>query len=72
MPVDQLRFPAPSFAAAKEGANAVGYEMSIPAFVIVKIGSLFHARSSIRYGNLWHQDYQNADVLFCFFTRHDA
>jgi cyclopropane fatty-acyl-phospholipid synthase-like methyltransferase len=62
------------FAAAKQGANATGYELSVPAYGIAKLRSLFHPRCSIRFGNLWHQDYRNADVLFCYFlkdTMHD-
>lgn len=57
------------FAAAREGAIAVGYEMSVPAFLIAKLRSSFHPRSHIRFRNFWHQRYNNADVLFCYFLR---
>lgn len=54
------------FAAAKKGARAIGYEFSVPTFVLAKLLSFFHARSSIRFANMWKQDYKNADVLFCY------
>jgi cyclopropane fatty-acyl-phospholipid synthase-like methyltransferase len=57
------------FAAAKHGAIAIGYEMSIPAYLLAKSSSLFHKKSSIRYGNLWKQDYRDADVIFCYFLK---
>lgn len=57
------------FAAAKAGATAVGYEMSVPAYMIAKLRSLLHPRSSIRFGNFWHQSYSDVDVLFCYFLK---
>jgi len=57
------------FAAAKAGAVAVGYEMSVPTYLIAKLRSTFHPRSHIHFGNLWHQRYDDADVLFCYFLK---
>lgn len=57
------------FAAAKQGAIATGYEMSVPAYLFAKIRSFIHPHSSIRYGNLWKQDYRDADVIFCYFLK---
>lgn len=57
------------FAAAKEGAMATGYELSVPAYLIAKLRSFFHRGTQIHFGNLWHQDYRDADVLFCYFLR---
>ncbi|OGJ57632.1 hypothetical protein A2881_03950 [Candidatus Peribacteria bacterium RIFCSPHIGHO2_01_FULL_55_13] len=57
------------FAAAKKGAIATGFEMSVPAYLIAKIRSFFHPQCSIRFGNLWHQQYSHADVLFCYFLK---
>lgn len=54
------------FAAAKRGARAVGYELSIPMFLIAKIRSLFRKNTSIRYGNFWKRDYADADVIVCY------
>lgn len=54
------------FAAAKQGARAVGYELSIPTYFFAKCRSLLHRTSDIRYGNFWNQDYRNADVIFCY------
>jgi SAM-dependent methyltransferase len=57
------------FAAAAHGALAVGYEVSIPTYLLAKIRSLWHPRSNIRYGNLWKQNYGDADVIFCYFLK---
>jgi SAM-dependent methyltransferase len=54
------------FAAAEEGADAVGYEFSVPTFVYAKLRSLFRKRVSIRYGDFWKRDYADADVIFCY------
>ena len=54
------------FAAAKRGARATGYELSIPMFLIAKLRSLFRENTSIRYGNFWTQDYRDADVIVCY------
>ncbi|PIZ73931.1 hypothetical protein COY06_04860 [Candidatus Peregrinibacteria bacterium CG_4_10_14_0_2_um_filter_41_8] len=57
------------FAASKEGANAVGYELSFPTYVLAKIKSLFFPGSKIQYKNFWTQDYKDADVIFCFLLK---
>mgnify|MGYP003394391697 CR=1 FL=1 len=54
------------FAAAAAGANAVGYELSIPVWLLAKVRSFFHPRSSIQYKNFWKQDYHDADVIFVY------
>ncbi len=54
------------FAAAKRGARAVGYELSIPVFFIAWLRSLRVLGASIRFGNFWKKDYSDADVIFCF------
>lgn len=54
------------FAAADLGAQAIGYEMVIPAWALAKVRSLFHPRSSIVYGDFWTKDYTQADVVFCY------
>ena len=54
------------FAASTLGAKAVGYEYSFPAFLYAWLRSFFHPESSIRFGDLWKQDYRDADVLFCY------
>lgn len=54
------------FAAAALGANAVGYELSVPTWLLAKIRSLFHPGSSIQLKNFWKQDYRDADVIFCY------
>ena len=54
------------FAAARAGAHAVGYELSVPVFVWAKLRSLLHPKSRIAFKNFWKQDYRDADVVFCF------
>jgi SAM-dependent methyltransferase len=54
------------FAAGKLGADAVGYELSVPTFLIAKVRSLFFPNSSIRFGNYTKRGYRDADAIFCF------
>ncbi len=54
------------FAATKLGAQATGYELSFPTWLVAKTRSFFYPGSSIRYKNFWVQDYRDADVIFCF------
>lgn len=54
------------FAAAKAGAHATGYEVSVPTYILAKFKSLFNQRSEISIKNFWSQDYKDADVIFCF------
>lgn len=54
------------FAAAKQRAQAIGYEFSLPTYLLAKIRSFFHKDATIQYRNFWHQNYSDADVIFCF------
>lgn len=54
------------FEAAKRGAEAVGYEFSLPTYVVAKVRSWFHPQAKILYGNFWTKDYRDADVVFCY------
>lgn len=54
------------FAAQKAGANAVGYELSLPTYLLAKLRSLTYPGSRIEYKNFWTQDYSDADVIFCY------
>ncbi len=56
------------FAAAKLGALATGYELSVPAYAIAKIRSVFRKGADIRFRDFWKEDYRDADVIFCFQT----
>jgi SAM-dependent methyltransferase len=53
-------------AAAREGAQAVGYELSVPTYVLARIRSFGQLGVRIRFRNLWRQKYSDADVLFCY------
>ena len=54
------------FGAAKKGAKATGYELSIPVYIWAKVKSWFKPNSKIEYRDFWGQDYKGADVIFCF------
>jgi hypothetical protein len=53
--------------AAKGVESAIGIEFSLPTFVFAwLIGKLSGSKARIVYGNMWDQDYSNADVVICF------
>ena len=55
------------FQASKSAKKAIGYELSIPLYLFGKLRQLFSRKNAqIRYGNIWKQNYQNADVIFCY------
>lgn len=54
------------FSASKVAKQAIGYDLSIPLVLYGKLLSLFYPRSSIRFGNIWKQDYNDATVIFCY------
>jgi SAM-dependent methyltransferase len=57
------------FAAAKAGAkNAIGYELSLPIYLLSKFRSFFIPNAEFRYKDFWFdsEKFKNADVIFCF------
>lgn len=55
------------FNAARQAKKAIGYELSIPLYLFGNILRLFNPKNaSIRYGNIWKQNYEDADVIFCY------
>ncbi len=54
------------FRVAKKAKKAIGYELSVPLYLFGKIRQWFNPKSSIRYGNIWRQNYKDADVIFCY------
>lgn len=55
------------FASAPHVKKAIGYELSIPLYLFGKLVSVFKSKKAhIRYGNIWTQDYTDADVIFCY------
>ena len=55
------------FQTAKHVKKAIGYELSIPLYLFGKLRSLFSRPNAfIRFGNIWKQDYKDADVIFCY------
>jgi len=55
------------FAAAKTAKKAIGYELSIPLYLFGLVRKwVSGSKVGIRYGNIWKQDYRDADVIFCY------
>jgi len=54
------------FSASKFAKKAVGYDLSIPLVLYGKMISFFYPKSSIRFGNIWKQSYDDANVIFCY------
>lgn len=55
------------FSAGKKAKKAIGYELSIPLYLFGRLRQLFSFKPvSIRYGNIWNQDYSDATVIFCY------
>ncbi|PIX62654.1 hypothetical protein CO057_01515 [Candidatus Uhrbacteria bacterium CG_4_9_14_0_2_um_filter_41_50] len=56
------------FEIAKHEPNAkiIGYEISILPYLIAKIKAKSYKNVSVRYGNLFKQDLNDADVIFVF------
>ncbi len=55
------------FAAAKKVKKAIGYELSVPLYLFGLIRKVLgFSRVKIRFGNIWSQDYRDADVIFCY------
>jgi len=55
------------FAAASQGAKAIGYEVSLIPFIIAKIRQLFNKnKGSIQFKDFWFINLADADVVFFF------
>lgn len=53
-------------AAARRGAVSVGYELNPLLWLIAWLGSLGQKNVSIKFGNFWNIDLNNADVVLAF------
>lgn len=56
-------------AAATKGAEATGYELSVPTYLFAKLLSLRTPNARIRFGDFWKTDFSDQDVLFCFLLK---
>lgn len=54
------------FAAAKQGAIAKGYELSVPLYIWTKAKSFFTTNASFHYNDFWRVDHSDQEVIFCF------
>lgn len=55
------------FSAAPHVKKAIGYELSIPLIIFAKIKAFMtRSKVQVRFGNIWKQDYSDADVIFCY------
>ncbi len=53
-------------AAAKKGARAIGYEYSLPTFLLAKFLTRKYRTITVRFGDFWSRDYRDADVICCY------
>jgi SAM-dependent methyltransferase len=59
------------FAAAEAGADAVGYEYSLPTYLYSIVRWIVRnpkKRGKIYFADFWKKDYRDADVVLCFLT----
>ena len=55
------------FSAVPHVKKAIGYELSIPLILFAKMKAfLTRSKVQIRFGNIWKQDYSDADVIFWY------
>jgi len=55
------------FASSKTAKKAIGYELSIPLYLFGLIRKYMTLSPvQIRYGNIWNQDYRDANVIYCY------
>ena len=58
-------------ASAKGAKKAIGYEVSLPLIWYGKFMCFIQKNSAqIRYGNIWKQNYSDADILFLYLLPH--
>lgn len=52
---------------AKVGVRrAIGYEFSIPTYLLAKLRSFFGSGEKIHFANFWKEDFSKFDVIACF------
>jgi SAM-dependent methyltransferase len=56
------------FAAAKAGADATGYEISLLPYLIAKVKSFYIKNSRIEFRDFWNQNFSDADIVYVFLT----
>jgi len=56
------------FAAAKAGAQATGFEISLLPYLIAKARSFFIENSEIKFRDFWNADLSKADIIYLFLT----
>lgn len=53
-------------AAAKSGADATGYELSLLAYMIAQIRVFDLRNAHVKFRDFWREDISDADVVFCY------
>ena len=53
-------------ASAPLAKKAIGYELSIPLVILGKWISLFNPKITVEWKDIWKQNYDDADVIFCY------
>lgn len=52
--------------AAARGARAIGYEFSLPTFLLAWFRTRKVLNATPHFGNFWKKSYADADVIFCY------
>jgi len=57
-------------AAARVGANAEGFEISLLPYLLARVRLLFHRgkNARVRYADFWNRNFSDADVVYLFLT----
>lgn len=53
-------------AAAEKGAHAVGYELSLPTYLLARFRTMGRRNIEVRFGDFWTKDFGDADVIVCY------
>ncbi|HEU0050829.1 MAG TPA: hypothetical protein VFQ60_02105 [Patescibacteria group bacterium] len=53
-------------AAAKQGAEAIGFEISVMPYLLGRIRLLFTHHAKILFKNFWHADFSKANLIYIF------
>lgn len=52
--------------AAEKGAFAIGYELSLPTFLLAVFRTMGKKNIRVRFGDFWTKDFSDADVIVCY------
>lgn len=53
-------------AAAEKGAHAIGYELSLPTYLLARFRTMRKKNIEVRFGDFWTKDFSDTDVIVCY------